>query len=373
MLEHTEPIHVVHVSSVHPWTDNRIHYRECVSLAGLGYRVSLVAVESRITGGPSPVDVTVLPRRPRLQRMLLGSIAAVRAAIRTGASVFHLHDPELVWAIPVLRAMGKRVIYDAHEDLPEQVVSKEYVHPLARPLMRATAHLVVRVARLSNHVVTATETIAKRFPSGRVSVVHNYPPLREEEGSAGSVASRPLSVAYIGGISEIRGAEQMIDALGNEAFPVGWRLELAGPMGESLAERLQRSPGWERTDYLGHVTPDEARDLLLRARVGLVLFRDTQAHRDALPTKMFEYFAAGIPVIASDFPLWRSIIDRLECGLLVDESSPSSIAAAIAKYAHDPELLERHAANARRAAVEVLNWSQEVPVLAAAYESARKE
>jgi glycosyltransferase involved in cell wall biosynthesis len=104
--------------------------------------------------------------------------------------------------------------------------------------------------------------------------------------------------------------------------------------------------------------------------VGLVLFRDTEAHRDALPTKMFEYFAAGLPVIASDFPLWRDIIAGGECGQLVDQTDPDAVARAVARYAADPALLARHGANARRLAVSRLNWTREEAALAAAYKAA---
>ena len=106
-------------------------------------------------------------------------------------------------------------------------------------------------------------------------------------------------------------------------------------------------------------SPGAARDLIAQAKVGLVLFQRSPSHIDALPTKMFEYMAAGVPVIASDFPLWREILTRFDCGLLVDETSPEAIATAVARYAEEPSLLERHSANARSAALSVLNWTAE--------------
>ena len=121
-------------------------------------------------------------------------------------------------------------------------------------------------------------------------------------------------------------------------------------------------------DFRGQLPPDDARRLLLEAQVGLVLLSDTAAHRDALPTKMFEYFAAGTPVIASDFPLWRSIIQEHSCGLLVDPTSSSQVAAAIRRYSEEPGLLDRHSRNARRLAREELNWSSEAKALVAAYQ-----
>lgn len=357
----------VHVSSVHSWTDNRIHYRECVSLANAGYKVALVAVQATTDAPTTNVEVNLLPRMRRPIRLVVGSMRAVGTALKTRARLFHLHDPELVWAVPFLRMLGKKVIYDAHEDLPNQVAGKAYIGPRLRPAAVAMSRLITRVARLSHHIVAATPTIAERFPAGRVSVVRNYPRLRDEELSPLPIEQRQDVAAYVGLIAETRGAEVMVGAAGDLRFPDGWRLTLAGPVPDRLLDRLTATGGWGRTDYKGVVSPPQARDLLLSAKVGLVLLEDKPAHRDALPTKMFEYFAAGLPVIASNFPLWADIIERHECGLLVEPTSPVSVAAAVRRYADDPSLLSRHSANARNLALNELNWSVEEKTLVSVY------
>lgn len=358
---------VVHVSSVHSWSDNRVHYRECVTLAEAGLRVTLVAVRSTTDAPRSAVDVIELPRMPRAARVILGSARAVMAGLRTKAPIVHLHDPELVWAIPLLRALRRQVIYDAHEDLPRQVAGKAYIPRPLRPVAVAVAHAAVRVAALSNRVVAATPTIATNFPKGDVTVVRNYPVLRSEEAQARPAHLRRATVAYVGLIAPTRGAHVMVDAAAHGAFPQGWRLTMAGPMSSELLEDLRSRPGWAATDYLGQVPPDKARDLLLDATVGFVLLEDKPAHRDALPTKMFEYLAAGLPVIVSDFPLWREIVHDGDCGLVVDPTSPAEVAAAVSRYANDPELVARHSANARRLAVEELNWQREGETLVGLY------
>ncbi|MCI2266956.1 glycosyltransferase family 4 protein [Sediminivirga luteola] len=365
---------VVHLSSVHPWTDNRIAYRECASLAEAGYRVALVAVQTDVPDSPRPVWVIEVPEERRAKRVIVSTVRVLTAALRTNARVFHLHDPELVWTVPVLRLLGRHVIYDAHEDLPAQVLNKPYA--TSRPLkvaLKLTAFAVIAVARMSSHIIAATETIAARFPSRKTSIVHNYPPLREEEAHAKRVSDRAASVVYVGGISEGRGALTMIDAAGSGKFPNGWILSLAGRMSEDLKENLAGTPGWQHVQYKGQVPSDEARQIVLDARVGLLLFSDTAAHRAALPTKMFEYFAAGVPVIASDFPLWREIITSSDCGVVVDPNSPEQAAEALKRYAESPELLERHSRNARRLALSRFNWSSEAAALVAVYRKILRE
>jgi hypothetical protein len=156
----TSPPDIVHVSSAHPWTDNRVHLREAAGAAAAGYSVRLIAVESDVTTRETGVEVVTIPRRRRRARMTFGSAQAVGLAVRSRARVCHLHDPELVWAVPLLRVLGRRVVFDAHEDLPDQVASKAYVsRRTARPA-RALARLVVRLVSTADRVVAATETIA---------------------------------------------------------------------------------------------------------------------------------------------------------------------------------------------------------------------
>lgn len=358
---------VVHVSSAHPVSDPRVHLREAASLAQAGYDVTLVAVASDVAVPETGVRLIVLPRRSRWQRMTWGSLEAVYRALRTSARVVHLHDPELVWAVPLLRAFGRTVVYDAHEDLPQQVYNKSYVPAAVRPLAARLCRFVIRIAALSDHVVAATETIAATFPQNKVSTVRNYPVLRSLESTT-PLHERGTTAGYLGVISAERGAAEMIDAFASPSCPEGWRAAIAGSTSPpSLLEELRARPGWSRVDYRGVLSPDGARDLLGECRVGLVVLQRSRAYLDSLPTKMFEYFAAGIPVIASDFPLWRSIVEEHDCGLLVDETDPDAIAEALGVYARDPEMLARHGENARRAARTHLNWATQSETLVSVY------
>lgn len=358
---------VVFVSSAHPWTDNRIHYREAATLAKAGHPVTLVAVDAESKAIPAPgVKVRRIKRRSRVARFTLGSLDALRIAVSTDAVIFHLHDPELIPAIPFLRLIGKTVIYDAHEDLPSQIMDKEYIPHRFLGLAVAATRLLVRVSATANQVIAATETIAEGYPSARVSVVHNYPPLRAVDGEATAAAHRKPGVVYVGAFSDLRGVPQIVRAA--TAFPKEWPLILAGQSPNGYRDSLRELPGWTHVEDHGVVTPAEARDLLLSARVGLVPFQRSTAHLDSLPTKMFEYMSAGIPVIASNFPLWAEIIEKHECGLTVDETDPDAIAAAVMKYANDPDLLNRHGKNARRAAEESINWESQGKILTRLYD-----
>lgn len=359
---------IAHVSSAHPYTDNRIHYRECRSLSEAGFDVQLIATESDFEGEATGVTVRKLPRRRRISRMTLSTLQAVRIALRTGARVVHLHDPELIPYIPLLRVMRRVVVYDAHEDLPTQVLDKPYVSRVTRLPMTWVTYALVSLARRADLVVAATETIAARFPASKTVLVRNYPPLRSEEEKLPPLDDRGDIVVYIGGLSRSRGIPEVLRAVREPEFPDGWELHLAGMVSADVNDLIQDEVARGRVKYHGTLPPLEARDLLLRAKVGIVTLQNTRAYRDSLPTKLFEYFAAGLPAVASDFPLWRGIIETGDAGTLVDEKSPAAIARAIAEYASNPVLWTRHSLSARKAAEAQLNWGREAQGLVEAYE-----
>lgn len=362
------PTRVVHVSSAHRWTDNRIHLREAASLARHGYDVHLVAIEDESVLPPTGVTVQQVARRGRLARMTLGTVVAFGLALRTRAHIVHLHDPELVWTVLPLRALGRTVIFDAHEDLPNQILVKDYLAPRARRLLSRLARIYVWLASRSNHIVAATDAIAVRFPTHKVSVVKNYPVLRQADQDIPVLADREPRAVYTGAMTTERGALVMVESFAVDLMPSGWRLSLAGSISPAeLVTRMQESPGWNSVDYVGVVSPIEARDMLHRCRIGLVLSQRNVSYLESLPTKMFEFFAAGMPVIASDFPLWRAMLEEHDCGVLVDEASPEEVARAIRRYADHPALMERHGRNAAKAARDAYSWQSEEATLLRIY------
>ncbi|WP_157887405.1 glycosyltransferase [Frondihabitans sp. PAMC 28766] len=361
-------VDIVHVSSAHPWTDNRVHLREAASTVAGGYRTALVAVGNGLPAPETGVICHLLRKRGRLSRVTLGSIEAVVSALRFRPRAVHLHDPELVWSVPVFRRLGVVVIWDAHEDLPDQVLDKHYLSPFQSRVFSAAARLVVRLARSSDAILTATERIAARFPDEKTSVVHNFPRPRAHDGRAPAVVHRPRRVGYIGALGTYRGSEVLPTAIADPRFPDGWTLHVAGSFVPVSTRRPYESLHEAGAVVLhGQVGPDEARDILLDTRVGIVTFLPNAAHLEALPTKMFEYLAAGIPVIASDFPLWRQLLGPHDCATFVDPHCGAAIAEAVRFYDENPDVLARQSRNALRAAREVFSWTSEESVLLEAY------
>ena len=368
---------ILHVTTVHRRDDARIRGKELATLMQAWPERSLLLVadglgSSRAGEARGPVADVGVPPGGRIGRAVVGGWRVVRYVRRLRPIVVHFHDPELILPGLVLSVLGYRVVYDIHEDVPRQILAKPWLpRLLRRPMAGVFGGLEWVASRLLTGIVAATPEIARRFPADRTVVVQNFPVLSElVTADRVPYAQRPADFAYVGTIETIRGAREMVRAVGAMAESSRTRLQLAGPIRPSTLETEMRDdPAWSRVVFHGWATRGEVATILGRVRAGLVVLHPVGGYTESWPVKMFEYMAAGLPVIASDFPLWRKIIDGAQCGLLVDPADPEAIAAAMQWVLDHPEEAERMGERGRAAVRERYNWDREAVKLLDFYQS----
>ncbi len=363
---------VCHFASNHEGLDTRIALKECVSLAAAGHDVHLVITASRADvakAGADGVTVHALPRvSGRLARMLGHAWRCYRAARRVNAAIYHFHDPELIPFGIWLKLRGRRVIYDVHEDFPRDILDKYWLPAWVRRPVSAVASGVEYVAaRWFFDIVGATPLITQRFRriTARAVNINNYPWPAE---LVPTDASRPRGrqVCYVGNITRIRGLKPVIEAL---PLVPGVTFVLCGTFSEpGFEDELKALPGWSQVRYLGKVDRASARDVMAASVAGLVTFFPVRSHLDAQPNKLFEYMSAELPVIASDFPLWRQIVGDTGAGICIDPQSPEAIAAAMRRLLGDPAAVAAMGRAGRQAVRNTYNWPSEAARLVRFYE-----
>ena len=356
---------IVHFSTVHPANDTRVFHKECRTLAGAGYRVTLYAR----CASDAEIDGVVVKRvdehTGRVRRMVLGPVQLLRSLLRERADLYHFHDPELLPLGLILRALRKRVVYDAHEWVRGDVGSKPYLPDFVARVLGYVAWSMEQLgSRVFAHVVAATPFIASQFDGKHVTIIHNYPDLTElAQGHAVPWIDRESAAAYVGGLNDERcGRELLLAAalLGKASAT----LVVAGPVADGLDPT-----GTNSVEYLGVLDRQGVADLLGRVRCGVVLLRDLPNTRDAMPTKFFEYLASGLPVVVSAST--RPIADmtrELGCGLVVDECDPEQIAAAISQLLEPGAAAEAMGGRGRATVLARLNWSAEAQRLVDLYD-----
>ncbi len=364
---------ILHITTVHPRNDTRILLKEAQTLASeLFHKIYLMVADGKgnVDEGKGRVSINDLGRLDggRLHRVLVGTWRAFFAIRKIRPAVVHFHDPELIPLGMILRVLGYKVIYDVHEDVPRQIYSKYYIPRIFRgPTALAMAILEWCCAWIWTAIIPATPVIActpifsARFPSHKTVVVNNFPISNElVVPNPTPYELRPHCFAYVGGIETVRGAFEMIRAFECLKDIKDATLELAGEFSPSILEdELRALSGWASVHYHGLVGRQEVAQILNKARAGLVVLHPEPTHIESYPIKMFEYMSTGLPIIASDFPIWRQIIDGAGCGLLVDQKNPKIIAEAMRWILEHPAEAKAMGQRGRQAMERIYNWDTE--------------
>jgi glycosyltransferase involved in cell wall biosynthesis len=318
---------VVMLTTSHPATDNRIFYREAKTLAEAGLAVAVIGPHSKAETLEG-VWIEALPKHKRgFVRLLLGW-KMMRLALRLRSRVFLFHDPELFGVGLVLRLLGKKVVYDCHENLPAQVLQKAWIPGPFRRLASAAAWALEWFgSRLLSGVAVARDAVLPRFPKNRRIPIRNFPTeeaLKSAEGLP--LHLRKNIVIYAGGIGRVRAIAELVEAF-RHIRPDEAELWLLGICYDKTFQEEVLSDLPPNIKWLGWKEHPQVLALYPSVKIGINLLYPTPSHRNSQPIKLYEYLAAGIPVIASDFPEFSELLEG--CGVQVDPKDPAQIERAI--------------------------------------------
>lgn len=365
------PLRVCILTSAHPAFDTRIFHKEARTLVKVGYDVVVIVPHERdeeVDG----VKIRAVPKQKnRIERMLLTTYRLLIKALKEKADVYHFHDPELIPVGLFLKLCGTKVIYDVHEDYPASIKKREWLPPFIRNIVADVFNIFEKIgSRFFDAVIPATEGISKRFPNSKVVILHNYPILHYVVDKVNPKLSREgYTIIYVGGLAKIRGISEIVQSLEYIDEKLRVKLKLLGQFTESDFEKEVRAiESFSKVDFVGLVPHEEVYSHLSTADIGLVLLHPTPRYVTSMPVKMFEYMLVGLPVIASNFPLWKEIIEGNNCGLTVNPMNPREIAAAIEYLLKRPELKEEMGKNGRKAVLEKYNWESEAKKLLELYD-----
>lgn len=315
------------ITSLHRPDDVRIYEKEARTLSEAGYQVVILSPYTPAHKLDFAQFIQVLLPKDRIERMRKGWLSAARVAVQTGAEFCHLHDPELLLAVPYLKRHGMRVIYDAHEDLGRQVLTKEWIPAMLRPVVSLLSDKVEHgYGERCDLVIGATPEISGKFTHGLT--VRNLPTRQELillDRAIPQVNRRSDAVCYAGAITKSRGIEAMIKA----CSLAGVKLLLAGEWeDEALYDRMKKLPQYSCVEYRGRLSRSGVAALYAEASAGLLLLEDTPSYRFSRPIKLYEYLCAGLPVVASDFFAWHNDFGEVQ---FVSPKNVEEIARAIRK------------------------------------------
>jgi glycosyltransferase involved in cell wall biosynthesis len=329
---------ICHMTTVHPAKDARIFYRMSRALAERGYAVTLIAPES---SEDALVRMstwnTQLERSGRTKRFAL----ALRAAVAERADIYHFHDPELIplgLALKVLRPSAA-VVYDVHEDYPAMMRVKYWIPTPLRPLIAQAAYLANTAAGVClDGIVVADPHVQQDFQHVALHksiVYYNFPTLSLFTPVPAAPAVAQADLVYIGGMSDRAGMFVLLDALAllaKQGITPSVRLAgyTDGDAGLAAIQQGIRTRGLSvQVELHGRMPHTQVPAWIRSGRIGLVTLQPIAKFLKNIPTKLFEYWACGLPVIASDLPPIRPFLRNGKNGLLFAPTSAEDLARVI--------------------------------------------
>jgi glycosyltransferase involved in cell wall biosynthesis len=334
-----------------------------------GFEVVIVAPYERDESRDG-VRVRALPKaRTRLDRITRICLLGTCKAMAERPDIYHLHEPDLVpWGL-VLRLFGKHVIYDVHEDYVTATAVRPWLPGWARPLLASGVRLLNILARRFFVILIAERYYRRSFPDA-VEML-NYAKLEEYDNLAGikrtPVSLERIRLLYAGSITESRGARHHLRLL--DHLPAPTELLLIGqcsvaPLAQELATRAAGDPRLRFVFDTHWLAKERIFEAYAEAwTAGLALFPDSPHYREKELTKFYEYMAAGLPIVCSNFPVWRELVEGYEVGLCVDPEQPEAAAEAIRWLAQNPQEAKAMGARGRCLVQERFNWDSQMTIL----------
>ena len=337
---------IVHLASVHNRTDNRVFYKQCVDLAASGFNVRLVVADGKgnaVCQNVSILDFSYCSLKSRLFRLFFVSPIVVIKALKLRGDLYHIHDPELLFYFILFAPFfsPKKLVFDMHENLSEQVKSKPWIPSFLRPTLSASIKLYENIVFRYVPVIFAEDSYSKSFPNVmNYETVLNFPKSSWAENTASRAKAKeePI-IGYVGRIGVDRGADILLaSVVAINKSGRRLRLVLLGNVPEDVCD----NPGFNYLkvnsllDTPGFVDNNRAVEIVQLWDVGFCVLRAHPNFIESYPTKLFEYMAAGVPVIASDFPLYRELIDETGGGICIEPNSEEQLTHAILRILDTP-------------------------------------
>ncbi|MBC1605351.1 glycosyltransferase family 4 protein [Listeria rocourtiae] len=346
---------VMMCSSVHVWNDTRIYFKEAISLANRGYQVDFYAIDYEAEKVEiENLNMHYLPPHKRFSRPLLW-LRLYKIAKKKEFDYFHFHDPELLLVSHFLKkTLSNKVsyIYDMHEHLPAAIKTKPWIPKVFR---QSVSNLVDRIEKKLMKSLDAVIFAEKSYKENYRTLdieqedLLNYPKMVTKNTTLKKADI--FTLVYVGGLIEQRGLFNMLELakeLKNNTKMGDFRMRLIGPMLSNKAEVENFIKVNELTNHIVIYPRLSYSDIwrhYQESHIGMCLLHPTPNNLNSSSTKLYEYMVAGLPVIASDFPQFKQLLQKYDCGDVGGTEDVSKFVKDVLYYYHNEKERAQKGAN----------------------------
>ena len=353
-------LNICHLTTAHDRYDIRVFIKECRSLTTEGHKVSLIVADGLGDEKKDGVKIYDVGKpKSRINRILFFTRKVRKKALSVDSTIYHFHDPELLFTGSFLKRKGKKVIFDIHENVGEQIMIKKWIPSPLRKLIYWIYNIIEsNICRKFNALIVPQPLMIEKFMklNPNTFLVENFPLFNKTSiRSNVSRTTQNIICFHAGGLGEERGLFNMINSF--EHLDSNYELHLAGAMKDSILEKCKLLKGWENTVYHGKMHYNDVLNIYSNTSIGLILYNNVGQYYLSYSIKLFEYMSYGIPVLMPNFGEWLGFNEINKCGINIDPTDSESVARAIEFLANNPEKSEEMAENGYNAVANKYNWN----------------
>jgi glycosyltransferase involved in cell wall biosynthesis len=362
---------IVHLTDSHLAIDERIFHKAGKLTRAAGYKVAIIGLHSQAENLDG-IDIFPIKKNTSKIRKLFCSLTSfLLLANKSNADIYQFHDPGLIPLGLVLRLIGKKVIYDVHEDYQQKLLTRLKLPMFLRKLISEIWWVFEYVLSMAfNHLVVADSHIQTKFKNEKTTVIPNVPGKEFWENRIRTRADTDeIRIVYVGTITRDRGIIETIQAMqfikhDHVTF------HIFGPTQDrSLIDLFNSAPN---VFYHGFVKWTELGDELVNADIATVLLQPVSAYSACTGTgivKLWEYMSLGLPILISNFPALEKLCTEIGFGLPVDPTDPRKIAGAIDYLIDHPQERRRFSENGKKVVFSEYNAEKKLKALIDVYDN----
>lgn len=377
-MEPNKNIKVCHFSSVHSIHDTRVFSRECVSLSKY-FDVTLIAI-GNFSGQNQGVRIIGIPKaKTKLERFFGTTFKVFVSAIKTEADLFHIHDAEMLPFAMLLGLLGKKVIYDIHENTKQDILLKPWLKP---ELKVKAAWLYDALLKFSNRFVHYIPVVAnERFlpifhvKPKQYSVVQNFADVNEmRKYRVDDRLMLPSNhIFYVGMIKDMYYDFNVLIEAVYQLKQKGFRVfvHAVGYFGANVKHDFEDNRYWkevkEQIHFYGKLSMDSAYRISMQCKLGICLKNQPEEMLVSHERKFFEYMAVALPSVFCHSNIYTDINEEYKIGEAIDLKSANEMAEAIQKILNNEDTYRLMQANCIKASEEKYNWKSQEEILVDLY------
>lgn len=352
---------VCHVTSAHSRYDGRIFQKQLGSLAKK-YDCYLICCDNR--GNEEKDGIKIISTnsnfRNRYERFFKAKKLLKKKCIDLNADIYQLHDSDLLELALYLKKKNKIVIFDAHEDYEALFLEREWIPKyLRRTLLKMYIIKEKIILSKLDFIICAASHIKDKLIkyNKNIAVIENFPILREKMCKA-KVNSKENIICFAGSIRKDWNHEIIIKSIANIK---NIKYKIAGSYSKDYYESLSLVKGFKKTVFLGRLNVNEVQELYTDSKIGMALcsyLPNTNYKVGSLGnTKIFEYMMNDLPVIFTDFELYKCINSERQFGIAVNPYSEKEVKNAILYLLSHPKEAKQMGKNGKLLVQEKYNWN----------------